>query len=168
MKAFSLLAAVLACGLSTPASAQQSVQAADVPRLVRTLERAPLASGAPKLRSDLLAWATATPDVTVTLCDVLGPIPNSTVPYGPELLLQAMLGNAAFQLEHAEFKGNEEMAQMAGITSLLHAYQATLAAEPSARIPQYDTWLVELESGRLAQELAPAIRAKCSSEPSKI
>ncbi len=166
-KASALLACLFAAGFSNSALAQQAVETAEVPQLVRTLEGNPLAPTARKLRSDLLEWATATPDVTVTVCDVLGPIPNSTVPYGPELLLQAMLGNAAFQLEHPESKGNEEMAQMAGITSLLRAYQATLAADASARIPQYHAWLAELEAGSLAAERAPAIKAKCSGKPAK-
>ncbi|NYZ63488.1 hypothetical protein [Luteimonas deserti] len=165
MKTIALLAGLLVSSVSSAALAYRPVQTADIPELVRTLEREPLAPGARKLRQDLLAWATQTRDVTVTVCDVLGPVPGSTVPYGPELLLQAMLGNAAFQLENPASKDDEEMAQMAGITSLLRAYQATLAADPNARIPQYDTWLVELEAGRLARDRALVIKEKCSGGP---
>ena len=161
-------ALLLACTLLAASSllAQEPAHAAqmsstEAARLIRWLEQAPLAEDAKKVRSDLIQWAVETKDVTITMCDVLGPVPNTNVPYGPELLVQAMLGNGAFQVHHPESKGDEMKAQLAGIESLLRAYAQILVADPAARIAQYDQWLVALEVGRLAAEVAPMIQQKC-------
>jgi hypothetical protein len=149
------------------APAQTVLHTADVPRLVKELEQAPLSPDARKKRADLLEWATATKDVSVTVCDVLGPVPSASVPHGPELLFQAMLGNGAFQLKYPEHKGNELRAQLAGIESMLLTYEKLLAADVKARIPEYDRWLVNLKAGSLEAELGSAIKAKCAGHTPK-
>ena len=136
----------------------------DALRLIRLLEQEPLSPNAAKIRSDLIEWATATKDVMITVCDVLGPIPSKEVPYGPELLIQAMFGNGAFQLEHVQHKGDEYKAQLAGIESMLRSYERILAADPSARIPEYDEWLREREAGDLEAKVAPSIQRHCVEE----
>ena len=146
---------------------QGKVTSADAVALIHSLERAPLARGARAIRSNLIDWAQETKDVTITVCDVLGPIPGSDVAYGPELLVQAMLGNGAFQLQHPESKGDEVKVQLAGIASMLRAYAKILELDASARIPQFDAWLTDLSDGKLEEQLAPAIQEKCINPPAK-
>jgi hypothetical protein len=144
--------------------AQQAVAAvssADVPALVRALEQDPLAPDARQVRAELLQWATDTQDVSITVCAVLGPIPGNGVPNGPELLAQAMFANGAFKLEHPGQREDEVAAQLAGIASLLRAYEKLLAADPGARIPEFDTWLLQREDGTLAEQRTPSIIEKC-------
>jgi hypothetical protein len=169
MRALALIIGILFSGaLWAQTNPDQSqVTSSNVVAFIRLLEQAPLSADAPSVRRNLLTWATETKDVTINVCDVLGPIPGTTVPYGPELLLQAMLGNGAFQLEHPESKGDEVKAQMAGITSMLHAYAKILELQPNARIPELDTWLVELRDGTLAERITPAIQKKCVDSPDK-
>src|SRR5207342_235420 len=80
----------------------------------RLLEHDPFAADAHEIRQWLLTWATKAPEVKVSVCDLLGPIPKQKVPYGSELLLQSMFGNAAFQLEHPERKADVQSTQLAG------------------------------------------------------
>ena len=169
MKSIVLLGGVLLSSvLSAQTKTHQSeVTSADAVRLIRLLEQAPLAPEASAVRADLLNWAMTTKDVTIKVCDVLGPVPNSDVPYGPKLLIQAMFGNGAFQLEHPANKGDEMKAQLAGITSMLRAYAKILESDPNARIPQYDAWLSDLSAGKLAARLAPTIQERCVELPAK-
>ena len=146
---------------------QDKVTSADAAALIRLLEQDPLAAEARSIRSNLIDWATETKDVAITVCDVLGPIPSTDVPYGPELLVQAMFGNGAFQLEHPESKNDEIKAQLAGITSMLRTYAKILQSNPNARIPQYDAWLSDLSDGKLAERVTPAIQEKCIKSPAK-
>lgn len=150
----------LVCAQALPAPGEPMSSAKAV-QLIRALEQAPLAKEAKAIRSDLIDWAEETKDVTILVCDVLGPIPGSKVPYGPELLVQSMFGNAAFQLEHTESRGDELKAQLAGIESMLRAYREILKSDPSAGIPAYDAWLKDSEAGVLAEHLTPSIREKC-------
>jgi hypothetical protein len=146
---------------------QGKVTSEDAVALIRLLEQDPLAAEARSVRSKLIEWATETKDVTITVCDVLGPVPGTDVPYGPELLAQAMFGNGAFQLEHPESKGDEVNAQLAGITSMLRTYAKILQSNPNTRIPQYDAWLSDLAAGKLAERVTPAIQEKCVDSPAK-
>ena len=169
MKSIFLIAGVLfSSSLCAQTKAHQSpLTSADAVTFIRTLEQAPLAENARSVRSQLIDWAAETNDVTITVCDVLGPIPGTDVPHGPELLIQAMLGNGAFQLEHPESKDDEAKAQMAGISSMLRAYAKILESDPNAHIPLYDSWLSDLKAGKLAERVAPAIREKCVDSPAK-
>jgi hypothetical protein len=143
------------------------MSSAEAVHLIQSLEEAPLGLNAKLVRSDLIDWAAETKDVTITVCDVLGPIPGSELPYGPELLVQAMLGNGAFQVEHPESKDNEHKAQLAGIGSMLRAYEKILDTDPSAHIPLYDEWLTDLKAGRLEEKVTPSIQQKCVDAPAK-
>lgn len=134
---------------------------AGIVQRIQSLERAPLAEDAPRIRSELIDWAASTTDASITICDILGPVPGSPVPHAPILFVQAMLGNGAFQLEHPESRNDEMKAQLAGIRSMLRAYEAILLADPAARIPEYDAWLADMQAGRLERKLRPRIRREC-------
>ena len=173
LKETALKATIIALGVifsatgAAVASEPQTMPSSEAVRLTHRLEQSPLGITAKKDRSDLIDWAAATPDVTITVCDVLGPIPNKNLPYGPELLVQAMFGNGAFQIEHPEFKGDEFRAQLAGITSMLYSYERILEVDPSARVPEYDQWLVALKAGRLEATVGANVREKCVNQPAK-
>ena len=126
-----------------------AVSSDEVPALVRALEQDPLAPDARQVRAELIRWATDTQDVTITVCAVLGPIPDAGV------------ANGAFKLEDPEQRDDEVAAQLAGIASLLRAYEKLLAADPGARIPEFDTWLQQREDGTLAEQRTPSITEKC-------
>jgi hypothetical protein len=156
-----LAAALLAPAAPAPATL-------DGPRaiaLTRAIEAEPFGPQAAESRQQLLHWVNDTPDVSVTVCDVLGPIPTQDVPNGELLLLQSIFGNAAFQLERPDRRDDAVAVQMAGIGSLLAVYRRLLLDDPRARIPTYDAWLEEQDAGTLEATLAPLIQARCVDPP---
>ena len=169
MKRLIALSVLASCFSAHAAQDPQPANAehAKVIQLTRSLQERPLDPTARDTRAWLLQWAEATPDVSILVCDILGPIPGTDVPNGPELLVQSMFGNAAFQLQHPESKGDAQKTQMAGVASLLAAYQAYVKADPSASIPEFDSWVSELAAGTLQAKLAPAITEKCTGSQPK-
>ena len=132
-------------------------------QLTQLLEQQPLNPAAPAIRARLMQWAETTNDAIIVICDVMGPIPGTQVPYGTELFVQYALGNAAYQLQHPDSRDDVLKTQMAGIVSLLAAYRSFLQADPHARIPQFDAWLNKQSSGTLEAELTPVIQEKCGN-----
>jgi len=148
--------------IAGPSWAQEQSDAARVVQLVAALESDPLGADSAQQREWLLRWVTETPDYTVVLCDILGPIPKTAdVPYGHELLLQHMFGNVAFQISNP---GTSDPARphIAGIESLLRAYSAIVKQQPVARIPYFDELLALQRNGRLAEHMRPIVTAKCT------
>ncbi|NDK39327.1 hypothetical protein DT603_10785 [Pseudoxanthomonas gei] len=154
--------------LSSTAPAQEPAAELDrdkAVRYARALEQQPLDPMAPQMRSWLMRWLVQTREVTVLVCDILGPIPKKDVHFGPELLVQYMAGNAVFQLQNPESKTDPVKPQLAGLASMLLAYEVVLQANPAARIPLYDSWIAKQAKGVLEAEREAAIRGHCS-EPS--
>lgn len=130
-------------------------------RLTTQLEQDPLGDPDQSIRTWLLEWATKSKDISVTVCDVLGPIPKQDLPYGPDLLTQYLFGNAAFQIANADRRSDGVATQLAGIRSAMRAYSAILARAPDARIPYFDDLLVREQGGTLEAHLKPIIADKC-------
>lgn len=146
----------------------QSVAAPDtervtdkVLRLTDALEKEPLSASAPDTRKRLVQWLTDTPDFSVTVCDILGPIPGKKLKYGPELMVQLLFGNVAYQIRNPGQK-DEAVLQQAGVESVLKAYQAILAQDPKAHIKYFDDLLEKHRQGLLKENLAPLIAKECS------
>jgi hypothetical protein len=138
----------------------------DVEKAVRyteALEANPSRSDAREMRQWLIQWVAETPALTVTVCDILGPIPSTKVKWGPELLLQQMFGNAAFQIKNPD-KPDSISVQTAGVESLLRAYQAIIVKEPSARIPHFDQLLTKQREGALKSHMAPLVVQHCDDD----
>lgn len=131
-----------------------------VVRFTRALEVDPLGETAPRVRSTLVEWLQNTKDYSVTVCDILGPIPAQQPPHSAELLVQQMFGNVAYQIEHPGEKDPDRL-QVAGVESVLKAYAAILAEDEKARIPYLDGLLEQRKQGRLAQHMAPIIAKGC-------
>ncbi len=157
---------VLICSalFSAPLLAAEPPAEKEVDKAVRftlALEKQPLADKAPEMRRWLLEWVIETPDYTVTICDILGPIPGEDVPYGSELGVQQLFGNVTYQIRNPGDKDEMRM-QVAGVESVLKAYQAILAEDPKAHIGYFDGLLVEQRKGRLKEHMEPIITDKCS------
>ena len=131
-------------------------------RFTRQLERDPLGDSDKSTRAWLIEWATESKDITVLVCDVLGPIPKQNLPHGGELLLQMLFGNAAFQISHPDRKADLTATQIAGVRSSMAAYSSIIAKDPSARIPYFDELLSKDSAGNLDTFLSPIVADKCS------
>lgn len=130
----------------------------------RFLEDKPLDKHAPTMRAWLVSWITDSPEVSVLVCDILGPIPATRMPNDSELLAQMMFGNAAFQIEHADDNRGLLAQQVAGLESALKAYQRFVEDHAEARIPYFENLLKQQQAGTLAEFMAPVIKKNCSGK----
>jgi hypothetical protein len=130
--------------------------------LTKFLEEQPRHEQAPAIRALMLDWEDKTKDVVDYVCPgVLAPVPDDGVPNGPELLAQFIFGSAAFQIANPSQKGALQPSQLAGMRSMLKAYQAFLASDPNARIPRLDELSAKEADGSLAAYLEPVVTAEC-------
>ncbi|HTV85422.1 MAG TPA: hypothetical protein VME63_08450 [Dyella sp.] len=158
---------VLMCSLAGGAWASDNpvlVDNAKVVPLTRFLEQQPLDENAPLIRSALISWEDKSKDVVDVVCPgVFSPLPDDTIKYNGELLTQFIFGSAAYQIANPSEKGKLMPAQLAGMRSMLKAYRAILAKDPSARIPRFDELSKDDEQGSLPQVLQPLVAANCKS-----
>ena len=129
--------------------------------MTRQLESDPLGEGAVEARQWLMPWLEQAEDITVTVCDILGPIPSEDHPYSAEILTQMIFSNAAFQIEHPE-KADETLAvQTAGVEGALKAYEAIVKDKPGARIAFFDDLARKRDDGQLAIFMKKVVSGKC-------
>ena len=150
---------LLAQSWTAPASEKDSDK---VVRLTDALEKEPLSANGPEARKWLIQWLTDTPDYSVTVCDILEPIPGKKVPNGPELMVQNLFGNATYQIKKPGQR-DEAVLQQAGVESVLKAYQSILAHDSKAHIKYFDELLAKQQQGLLKERLAPIIAKECST-----
>lgn len=153
---------MLVSSVVTASGAHPERDANKAVRFTEALEANPLRSDALAMRQWLMQWLTETPDFTVTFCDILGPIPKETVPYGPELLVQQVFGNVTYQIKNPG-KTDQTSLQIAGVESVLRAYSAILVRDPKAHIPYFDTLLAKQQKNLLREYMAPIIAKGCTS-----
>ncbi len=152
-----------------PAFAAEQASESDAQKAARytaALEKAPFASDAKEMRRWVLVWLTDTKDYRVLVCvDVLGPLLKKKpeeIPFGPELMVQQMFGNVAYQINNPG-KHDEATLQVAGMESLLKVYAQVVARNDKARLPYFDNLLAEQKKGALKQYLAP-VAQKCGKK----
>ncbi|MFC3816465.1 hypothetical protein [Lysobacter sp. GCM10012299] len=158
--ALSPIATTAAAGRKAP-----RIESSQVVGLTRLLEEQPHHEQAPAIRALMLEWEDKTSDAVDYVCPgVLSPVPDDGVPNGPELLAQFIFGSAAFQVASPAQKGALQPGQLAGMRSMLKAYQSFLANDPSARVPRFDELLDKEADGSLAAYLEPIVTAECKQE----
>ncbi len=115
----------------------------------KLLERRPFDSNAPAAREWGFKWLVETDQVSVVLCsDTLGLIPNKKNRFKSELTMQFTFGQAVFKLENPSQKDEESAAQLAGIESMLRAYEIMVIENSKARNADLDG-LVKRNNGEL-------------------
>jgi tetratricopeptide (TPR) repeat protein len=144
------------------------VQIRELRKYVEALEADPFAADAWERRSALVEWMQKSPDVDVTVCnslDLMPPPQGETPAYGSELLVQAALGNALWQLENPGAKDSVLGQQAAGARSALKAYAAIRAKHPEVHFEVLDGLLGHEAPGQLEEILAPRVRKECVTQP---
>jgi hypothetical protein len=129
-------------------------------RLAAELEKDPLAPDAVEKRRWLIEWYTRVPDITVTVCNLLGPMPETDHPYFKEVLVQMMFAGGAFQIEHPDLSGDAVAQQTAGVLGALRAYEK-LAARSGQRMPFLDDLVAKRNGGTLGEHMTTAVPAAC-------
>jgi hypothetical protein len=153
------LAALALAGSTDPALAKKSRPAdrEKAVRLAHELESDPLCDDGPQKRKWLIDWLSKVSDITVNVRDLLGPVPNKSYPYSPQLTTQMIFSNAAFVIEHPDRANDEVAAQTAGLEGALDAYQAILRGNPDARLAFFDDLIARREAGTLGDYVRQSI-----------
>ena len=130
-------------------------------RLARELEANPMSADAAEMRSWLIRWYTRVPDITIKVCDLLGPFPKDDHPFFSEVLTQSMFSGGAFMIEHPEQSNDQVAVQTAGMIGVLKVYEAFVKVSPDKRLPFLDRLLKRRDEGTLAAYMPAAVEKGC-------
>jgi hypothetical protein len=157
-----LASAAVAAG-SAKSTAEERAQAV---RYARELARDPMAAGAEQKRQWLVAWYERIPDITVTVCDLLGPLPPRDHPFFGKVLDQSLFSGGAFIIEHPERADDELAIQAAAMEGSLRVYEAYARSQPLYRLHFVDDLLARRKAGTLGAYLREAVPKGCLTAPS--
>lgn len=132
----------------------------------RFLEEKPFDKDAKKVRSWAMSYVIQTKDVHILICggELLSPVLEKKNKFGSELLGQYTIGMAAFKLANSDKAADENAAQLAGLESMLKAYEQMLKENPKAKFDGMDALLAKRDKG----ELKPAVdAANCGKKEDK-
>ena len=139
---------------STPEDRAQAV------KFAHELEASPLSEDAVSKRKWLIEWYQKVPDITVTVCDLLGPLPGGEHPFMPEVLSQMIFSSGAYQIENPGKAGDSAAAQIAGVNGALNVYSYFVEKVPEGRMPFLDELLQKRAEGKLEEHLKEKV-ASC-------
>jgi hypothetical protein len=129
--------------------------------LAHELEAKPLAADAVEKRGWLIKWWQQVPDYTVTVCDLLGPLPKEDHPFFPQVLVQSMFSGGAFMIEHPDKAKDQVAVQTAGMQGALKVYKEFARVSPEGRLPFLDDLLKKRDAGTLEAYMQEAVPKGC-------
>ena len=134
----------------------------------KLLEKKPFDPNAAVARESGFRWLIETDQVNVAVCGgMLKLIPEKKKKFKSELLMQQTFGMGVFKLENPDKKDDEKAAQLAGIESMLRAYEAIVQENEKAKNAEFDALLLKQKSGELKAAVNAAFDAgKCGSKSS--
>jgi len=140
---------------STPEERAKAVQ------LGRELEAQPASEDAVEKRRWLIDFYQRVPDITITVCDLLGPFPKGEHPYFSYVLAQSMFSSGAFMIEHPDQASDQVAVQTAGVEGALKVYEIFVKAMPEDRLPFLDSLLAKRGDGSLRAYMQDAVSKGC-------
>ena len=151
-----LLAALSMVATTSVVNAAEATSAETKARmisLISKLESDPFTRDGRDIRGEVISWLTEAPDVTVKVCtNVLGDITKIKGDDGGTLVVQLMLSEAKFILEHPDKEADQLAVNVAGIEGVLRTYAAMRAVKPKLAIREFDQLAQLQTSGQLAAE----------------
>lgn len=150
---------MLASGATLSAEPTSPAQRADMIRRIEALEARPFAADADPSRQVVMDWLTEAPDVTVTVCGaLLVDIDKlSKDEDGSGLLMQLMLSEARFILEHPEQVADQKAVHAAGVEGVLRTYAAMKAEKGNLRIAPIEKLAQIRADGKLPEFVAKSM-----------
>jgi hypothetical protein len=120
-------------------------------KAAKFLEIKPFDKDAKDVRGWAVRYVIETDDVTVVICtgNFMDAALEKKNKYGSELLAQYTIGMAAFKLENPSKKDDENAAQLAGIESMLRAYETMVKEKPKAKFAGMDDLLAKRDKDEL-------------------
>ena len=130
-------------------------------KLAHELELDPATEESFEKRRWLIKWWEKVPDLTVTICDLLGPFPKDDHPYFSLVLAQSMFSGGAFMIEHPDQAQDQVAVQTAGIEGALKVYEVFGKVMPEDRLPYLDDLLKKRDAGTLAAHMRDVVPKTC-------
>lgn len=162
MKKIAIVLALFLTGLSAQTAFAQN-KTDDKETLIKAaqiLESQPLQDKAKDYRGWAMRYIIETEDVSVTVCsEMLSSTMDKKNKYGSELLAQYTMGMAAFKLSNPDKAKDDNSAQLAGVESMLKAYENILKEKPKAKFQALDELIAKRDKGELKKFVEDA---KCS------
>lgn len=150
-----LFSQILVCFVLVTASVvyanAQSFGPEEVIKAARFLEAKPFDKEAKNIRALAVTYVIETDDVSVMLCggDITKHFLDKKNKNSTELIGQYTIAMAAFKLENPDKKDDENAAQLAGLESVLKAYQAIIAKKPKTKHKGMDEYVQKRDNGEL-------------------
>lgn len=143
--------------LALPLAAQENIKLTDddkakVVKLTHALESDPLAANARESRRWLVNMLTNTDNPNVVVCAALfrDLLDDKKYKYQSELIAQPIFGQGAFLLEHPEVKDRDLEVFVAGMNSLLKAYDGFVAKDAKSKRPYLDKLVAARDRNELS------------------
>lgn len=120
-------------------------------KATQILEAQPFHEKAKDFRSWAMRYVIETDDVSVVICggQLLDAVMDKKNKYSGELLAQYTIAMAAFKLANPDQAKNENAAQLAGMESMLKAYEAMVREKPKAKFNKLEELVTKRNNGEL-------------------
>jgi hypothetical protein len=139
-------------GPSTPEERKRAVE------MVNFLEANPFAKEAKDYRAALVYFVSEVPDITVTLCNVLGDTKRFKGDYESELFGALMFAQTKFIIENPDKAKDDEAIYLAGAEGAVRTWQSMKAAKPKAKFPLMDELLEKQKAGTFVEHVKENIK----------
>lgn len=129
----------------------------------KLLEKEPFHKDAKAIRGLAVNYVIETDDVSIVVCggDLMEALLDKKNKNSTELVAQYTIAMAAFKLEDAEKKDDENAAQLAGVESALRTYDAMIKEKPKTKHAGLEKLIAKRQDGSLA---AMVEAAKCGKK----
>jgi tetratricopeptide (TPR) repeat protein len=149
--------------ISLTQSETQKTDKNKVISFTKLLESEPFHPQAAAIRSWLIDWITQTQDLTVSICRLLGPIPNDDIPFSSELFTQMIFANASYQISENDYHSEAFKVQFASVISVLKTYISIKNTHPEFSIEYFDDLLNRQKENTLEMFYQPIISNDCQT-----
>ncbi len=170
MKKLTIIFTLFLIGLTVQISFAQN-KPGDKETLIKAtqiLEAQPFQEKAKDFRNWAMRYIIETDDVSITVCSqMLTSIMDKKNKYADELLAQYSMGMAAFKLANPAKAKDENSAQLAGMESMLKAYENMVKEKPKAKFQALDDLTAKRDKGELKKFVEDAKCGEGKTEPIK-
>jgi|SRR5580765_6720049 len=170
MKKLTIIFALLLISLTARVNFAQN-KTSDKETLIKAaqiLEAQPFQEKAKEFRTWAMRYIIETDDVSITVCtQMFSSIMDKKNKNADELLAQYSMGMAAFKLANPDKAKDENSAQLAGIESMLRAYENMVKEKPKTKFQALDDLVTKRDKGELKKFVDDAKCGEGKTEPIK-
>jgi len=171
MKKFTIILTLIFIAVGAQTGFGQTNQTSNKELLIKAtqlLEAQPFVEKAKDFRGWAMRYIIETDDVSVTICTgTLTSIMDKKNKYSDELLAQYTMGMAAFKLSSPDKAKDQNAAQLAGMESMLKAYENIIKEKPKAKFQAIDDLVAKRDKGELKKFVEDAKCGEGKTEPIK-